>query len=86
MSQDLPILPKSSRGRPKGLVSHQVLLLVLLVMVPSFTLARAGPEANPKPKAQNEDYSSNNNYDYGTDYGEENYGMAVYIMLFKICI
>ncbi len=70
-------MPRASRGRPKGSVSLWGLLLVLLVTLPALALARAGPEANPKPKAQNDEYANPNNYDYGTDYGEESYGMII---------
>ena len=56
---------------------------MLLVTLPALALARAGPEANPKPKAQTDEYTNSNNYDYGTDYGEESYGKIIKLA-FKI--
>ena len=64
---------------------HQGYLLWLLLSIPVLVLAKAGPEASPKAKPQNEEYSNGVNYDnYNPEYVDENYGNCNSFLTFLI--
>ncbi len=76
MAYNMPKSPLASLAVGRRAVSplHWLLLLLLLGAL-SVVQARAGPEANPKSKAQSEV----ENYQDYSEYGEDVYGKGSFI-------
>jgi hypothetical protein len=87
MAFTMPQSPLASLAclRRSGQPQHWLFVLLLLGAL-AVAQARAGPDANPKPKAQNEV----ENYSEYNEYGEDIYGEQVLIrcldlkMIFKL--
>ena len=67
-------MPKSPLACVRLAASRQRLFVLLLLGALAVAQARAGPEANPKPKAQNEV----ENYNEYSEYGEDIYGQLIW--------
>ena len=71
MAYNMPESPLASHAGKRRAVPLHWLLFLLLLGALSLAQARAGPEANPKAKAQSEVENYNDYSEYGEDiYGE----------------
>ena len=75
MKLKMPRSPLASPPRARqGSTVMQRLLVLFLLIVLTGAHARAGPEANPKAKPQNNDVENYNEYN---EYGEDIYGESI---------